>query len=58
MAWHSFSWIPPLMVEPDILRNHLANLASYIKSSRPSKQGGEVLLPGEPEQRMREKWLA
>jgi uncharacterized oxidoreductase len=32
--------------------------AAYVKASRPATQGGEVLVPGEPEARMRAERLA
>ncbi|HZZ38134.1 MAG TPA: Ldh family oxidoreductase [Acidobacteriaceae bacterium] len=46
---------PSLVADEDLLRKNLTELASYLKSSRPVRDGGEVLLPGEPEQRMRER---
>jgi uncharacterized oxidoreductase len=49
---------PSLVANEDMLRANLIQLATYIKSSRPVQDGGEVLLPGEPEQRMRERNLA
>jgi hydroxycarboxylate dehydrogenase B len=49
---------PILLADPELLRKNLITLAGYIKSSRPTKHGGEIMLPGEPEQKMREKRLA
>jgi hydroxycarboxylate dehydrogenase B len=46
------------LADPELLRKNLTTLASYIKSSRPTKHGGEIMLPGEPEQKMRVKGLS
>lgn len=48
---------PTLLASPDLYRTNLITLANYIKSSRPTKRGRDVLLPGEPEQQMRAKRL-
>lgn len=48
---------PSLVADEEQLQKNLMQLASYIKSSRPVRDGEEVLLPGEPEQRMRERRL-
>jgi uncharacterized oxidoreductase len=48
---------PTLLVSDDRLKQNLVELANYIKSSRPTKEGREVLLPGEPEQQTRVKRL-
>lgn len=39
---------------PEEMRNYIA----FVKSARPAEPGGEVLVPGEPEQRSRAKRLA
>ena len=49
---------PTLLASEERLNQNLAELATYIKSSRPVKEGREVLLPGEPEQQARSKRLA
>jgi uncharacterized oxidoreductase len=49
---------PLLLADPELLRKNLITLASYIKSSRAVKHDSEIMLPGEPEQKMREKRLA
>lgn len=36
----------------------VARYVAYVKSARPLQPGGEVLVPGEPERRMRQKRLA
>jgi hydroxycarboxylate dehydrogenase B len=48
---------PTLLVSPKVSANNLIELANYIKSSRPNKEGRDVLLPGEPEQQTRAKRL-
>jgi uncharacterized oxidoreductase len=45
---------PALLVPGEQFQGNLKKLKDYIRSSRPSVRGGEVLLPGEPEQRHRE----
>lgn len=49
---------PSLVVDPDLLKQNLMIFGNYMKSSRAAVPGGEILLPGEPEQRMRESRLA
>jgi hydroxycarboxylate dehydrogenase B len=36
----------------------IARYVDFVKSSKPAAAGGEILLPGEPEVRMRAKRLA
>jgi hydroxycarboxylate dehydrogenase B len=44
---------PTLLVDAHRFETNLKKLKEYVHSSRPSKSGSEVLLPGEPEQRSR-----
>lgn len=44
---------PTLLVGSDRFEANLRKLKDYIRSSRPSNRGSEVMLPGEPEQRNR-----
>ena len=42
----------------DFFPREIARYAAFVKASRPAEPGGEVLLPGEPEQRTRVERLA
>jgi hydroxycarboxylate dehydrogenase B len=44
---------PTLLVSNECFSGNLKKLKDYVRSSRPSSRNGEVLLPGEPEQRSR-----
>jgi hydroxycarboxylate dehydrogenase B len=44
---------PTLLVSADLFEDNLKKLKDYVRSSRPSKRGSEIMLPGEPEQRNR-----
>jgi uncharacterized oxidoreductase len=47
-------FIDPKRVDgADFFPGEVARYLAYVKSSKPIEQGGEVLLPGEPEERMR-----
>jgi uncharacterized oxidoreductase len=46
---------PERMAGMDVLASDLARLESWVKASPPAQPGGEVLLPGEPERRLRKK---
>ena len=47
-------YIDPKQIDPDgFFPKDVAKYARHVKSSRPSKKGGEVLVPGESEARMR-----
>ena len=47
-------YVDPARIDPSgFFPTDVARYVTYFKSSRPAKAGGEVLVPGEPEQRMR-----
>jgi uncharacterized oxidoreductase len=47
-------FIDPKRVDgTDFFPGEVARYLAYVKSSKPIREGGEVLLPGEPEERMR-----
>jgi uncharacterized oxidoreductase len=47
-------YIDPKVVDPEAMFSEdVARYIAYFKSARPATSGGEVLIPGEPEQRMR-----
>lgn len=47
-------YVDPAKVDPDnFFPGDVVRYTKDVKSSRPAKAGGEVLVPGEPEQRMR-----
>lgn len=49
---------PEVFASDDFFAAETRRYIDFFKSSRPATQGGEVLMPGEPEQRAREKRLA
>jgi hydroxycarboxylate dehydrogenase B len=47
-------YVDPKVVDPEnFFGPDVARYTKHVKSARPAKAGGEVLVPGEPEQRMR-----
>jgi uncharacterized oxidoreductase len=49
-------YVDPARIDPEgFFPPEVARYTAYIKSAKPSMAGGEVLVPGEPEQRMRLK---
>jgi uncharacterized oxidoreductase len=47
-------YIDPKVVDPEAMfSDDVARYIAYFKSATPATPGGEVLVPGEPEQRMR-----
>jgi hydroxycarboxylate dehydrogenase B len=47
-------YIDPKVVDPEAMfSDDVARYVAYFKSAKPVTAGGEVLVPGEPEQRMR-----
>jgi uncharacterized oxidoreductase len=49
-------YVDPKVVDPDAMfPEDVARYVAYFKSAKPATPGGEVLIPGEPEQRMRAK---
>lgn len=47
-------YVDPKVVDPEVMFSEdVARYVAYFKSAKPSTSGGEVLIPGEPEQRMR-----
>src|SRR5262249_36897888 len=51
-------YIDPKRIDPGpFFANDVARYLAYVKSSKPIEPGGEVLVPGEPEQRMRAERL-
>ena len=47
-------YIDPKVIDPEAMfSDDVARYIAYFKSARPTTPGGEVLIPGEPEQRMR-----
>ena len=52
-------YVDPRVFDPaGFFPTDIAKYVDFVKSSRPTGPGGEVLVPGEPEQRMRTKRLA
>src|SRR6516165_5819957 len=52
-------YLDPKVFDPaGFFPKDIARYAAFVKSSRPSSADGEILLPGEPEARMRHKRLA
>jgi len=52
-------YLDPKVFDPaGFFPKDIAKYAAFVKSSRPSSAGGEILLPGEPEVRTRHKRLA
>jgi uncharacterized oxidoreductase len=51
-------YVDPKVVDPDIaFPDDVARYVAFFKSAKPSQEGGEVLIPGEPEQRTRAQRL-
>jgi uncharacterized oxidoreductase len=51
-------YIDPAVVDPDtVFPGDVARYVAYFKSAKPASAGTEVLVPGEPEDRMREQRL-
>jgi uncharacterized oxidoreductase len=51
-------YVDPAVVDPqDIFPGEVSRYFDYLKSAKPATPGGEVLMPGEPEQRMRAERL-
>jgi len=49
-------YVDPCRVDPDVLfPAEVARYAEFVKAGKPATPGGETLLPGEPEARMREQ---
>jgi hydroxycarboxylate dehydrogenase B len=51
-------YIDPARLGSEILLREVEEYAAEVKSARPAVSGGEVLVPGEPEERMRTERLA
>jgi uncharacterized oxidoreductase len=52
-------YLDPKVFDPEgFFPTDIAKYVSFVKSSRPAESGGEILVPGEPEARMRAKRLA
>jgi uncharacterized oxidoreductase len=52
-------YVDPAVVDPQaFFPGDVARYVDYVKSSRPTEPGGEVLLPGEPEARRRAERLS
>jgi hydroxycarboxylate dehydrogenase B len=52
-------YVNPEVIDPEgLFSPDVARYVAYFKSAKPVTAGGEVLIPGEPEQRMRQKRLA
>jgi hydroxycarboxylate dehydrogenase B len=54
----SFYVDPSQLDATDFVPTDIARYVGYVKSSRPVEKGGEVLIPGEPELRMRKERTA
>jgi hydroxycarboxylate dehydrogenase B len=51
-------YVDPAVLDPELLfPAEVSRYFDYLKSAKPAKPGGEVLMPGEPEQRMRAERL-
>jgi len=51
-------YVDPRKIDPDgFFPEDMKRYTAFVKSSKPARPGGEVLVPGEPEARMREKRL-
>jgi uncharacterized oxidoreductase len=49
-------YVDPKKIDPEgMFPPEMARYTQFVKSSKPAQAGGEVLVPGEPEQRMRAK---
>jgi uncharacterized oxidoreductase len=52
-------YVDPAVVDPEhLFPDEVSRFFDYLKSAKPIEAGGEVLMPGEPEQRMRAERLA
>ena len=52
-------YVDPKVLDPaGFFPRDIANYVDFVKSSRPAVKDGEVLVPGEPEVRIRKKRLA
>jgi hydroxycarboxylate dehydrogenase B len=52
-------YLDPKVFDPEgFFPKDIAKYVAFVKSSRPSQAGGEILVPGEPEARMRKQRLA
>jgi uncharacterized oxidoreductase len=52
-------YVDPKVLDPaGFFPQDIARYVDFVKSSKPDAAGGEILLPGEPEVRMRAKRLA
>ena len=52
-------YVDPKVLDPaGFFPTDIARYVDFVKSSKPASAGGEILLPGEPEVRMRTKRLA
>jgi uncharacterized oxidoreductase len=52
-------YVDPKVFDPEgFFPKDVAKYVAFVKSSRPASEGGEILVPGEPEVRMRQKRLA
>ena len=49
----SLAFDPAAFGDPDAFANDLTRLVEWVKASPPSTPGGEVMLPGEVEERVR-----
>jgi len=54
----SFYFDPKVFDPAGFFPKDIAKYVGFVKSSRPSVPGGEILVPGEPEARMRKKRLS
>jgi uncharacterized oxidoreductase len=51
-------YVDPKVVDPEaVFPQDVARYVAYFKSAKPARAGGEVLIPGEPEERMRQQRL-
>lgn len=49
-------YIDPAIIDPDnFFPDEITRFVTFVKSSKPTTPGGEVLIPGEPELRMRQQ---
>ena len=52
-------YVDPAVVDPEgLFPDDVARYVAYFKSAKPVEPGGEVLIPGEPENRTRQQRLA
>jgi len=52
-------YVDPAKFDPQLMfSGEIARFIGYLKSTKPVDPGGEILLPGEPETRMRAERLA